>query len=112
MADRDQFADVATEVIGEVDHCVVLDIGSRADGNFVDVAAEGGIVPDAGFLVDRDAADHIGTGGDEGAFVDLGVKVCDGFDGHGFLMDQALLRVVSSVTACCHVLRNLSVVVL
>lgn len=83
MADRDEFADVAAEVIGEVNDCVVLDVGAWADGDFVDVAAKGGVVPDAGFLVDGDAADHIGAGGDEGAFVDLGVKVCDGFDGHG-----------------------------
>ena len=83
MADRDEFADVAAEIIGEVNDRVVLDVGTRADSDFVDVAAEGGVVPDTGFLVNRDAADHIGTGGDEGTFVDLGMKVCDGFDGHG-----------------------------
>jgi hypothetical protein len=83
VADGDEFANVAAEVIGEVNDRAVLDVGTRADGDFVDVAAEGGVVPDAGFLVDRDAANDIGTGGDEGAFVDLGMKVCDGFDGHG-----------------------------
>lgn len=83
MADRDEFADVAAEIIGEVNDRVVLDVGARADGDFVDVAAEGGVVPDTGFFVDRDAADHMGAGGDEGAFVDLGVKGREGFDGHG-----------------------------
>lgn len=84
MADRDQFADVAAEIICEVNDRVVLDVGAWAESDFVDVAAERGVVPDAGFLVDRDAADHIGAGGDEGAFVDLWVKGREGFDGHGF----------------------------
>ena len=84
MADRDQFADVAAEVIGEMNDRVVLDVGARADGDFVDVAAEGGVVPNAGFFVDRDAANDIGTGGDEGAFVDFGMKGREGFEGHGF----------------------------
>ena len=83
MADRDEFADVAAEIIGEVNDRVVLDVGAWAESDFVDVAAEGGVVPDTGFLVDRDAANDIGTGGDEGAFVDLGMKGREGFDGHG-----------------------------
>lgn len=82
MADRDEFADVAAEVIGEVDDRVILNVGARAEGDLIDVAAKGGVVPHAGFLVDRDAADHIGTGGNESAFVDLGMKGREGFNGH------------------------------
>ncbi len=82
MADGDQFADVAAEVVREVDDRVVLNIWAGADDDFVDVTAQPRLVPNAGFLVQGDPADHVGTGGDEGGCVDLRGKFGEFLDGH------------------------------
>ena len=49
---------------------IVLDIGTRADDNAINVAAQNGAVPDARFLFERNVADDGRAGNDPGAWVD------------------------------------------
>ena len=82
MTDRYPLANVAAVVIGEVNDGVVLHIGPRADYDFVDVATQGCMVPNAGFLMQGYPPDDVRAGGDEGAGVDDGRKSSEVFNGH------------------------------
>ena len=82
MADGDEFADLAAEVVGEMDDDVVLDVGLGADDDFIDISTEGGVVPDAGFLMDCDTPDDVSTACDEGGGGNFWTEIFVGFDGH------------------------------
>ena len=57
VADGHVIADDAAEVIGEVKDGVVLNIAVMTDGDAIDVAAQNGVIPDAGMVAERDVAD-------------------------------------------------------
>ncbi len=102
VADGDAGADEAGEIVGEVEHGAVLDIGGIADLDTVDVAPEDGPVPDAGVLADGDIATDVRGWGDEGGRVDAGRDTEVSFD--PFLKSHA--RVVPLARAA--IKRNLS----
>lgn len=83
MADGDSFANVTAVIVGKVDDDVILHIGLRADDDFVDVAAQGRVIPHARKFVKGDAADDVRAGRDEGGWVDFWLVVEERFDGHG-----------------------------
>ena len=64
MADGDVIAHQAGQFIGQVEHGVVLDVGMVADDDAVDVAAQDGIIPDAGGRAERHVAQHHRAPGD------------------------------------------------
>jgi len=51
-------------VVGQMDHGVVLDVGMVAHHDAVDVAAQDGVVPHAGEILERHVAEHGGALGD------------------------------------------------
>ena len=57
-------ADVTTEVVGDVQHSVVLNIGTFPDNNLVNVAPQHGVVPDARLLPECHRAKHNRRSGD------------------------------------------------
>ena len=61
---------------------IVLNVRLSTDNDFVDVAAEGGVVPNAGFFVNRDTTDHIRACRDEGGRVNFWTEIFVCFDGH------------------------------
>ena len=66
VADGHPLADGARHAGVGVDHRQVLDIGLVADRDPVGVAAQDGVVPDAGLGPEVDVAEHDRAGGDEG----------------------------------------------
>lgn len=65
MADGDVAANDRAEVVGQVNHGVVLDVRVIADDDAVDVTPQHGSVPDARVIAEGDVADHRGAAGDE-----------------------------------------------
>ena len=51
-------ANITTEVVGDVQHSVVLNIGTFPDNNLMNVASQHGIVPDARLLPECHRAKH------------------------------------------------------
>lgn len=58
VADRDVIADDGRGVVVHVDDTVILDVGILADDDVGDIGPEHGVKPDAGPLLDDDAADE------------------------------------------------------
>ena len=58
VADGHPVADETGEIIREVNHGVVLDVGVMTDDDAVDVAPEHGVVPDAGEISERHITEH------------------------------------------------------
>ena len=58
VTDGDMVAQDARMVVGEVQDGVVLDVGAAADFDAVDVSAQHGAIPDAGFVAESDIAHH------------------------------------------------------
>ena len=61
---------VTTEIVCDVQHGVVLDIGAFADNNLVNVAAQHGVVPDTRLLPKRHRAKHNRRLGDVNSLAD------------------------------------------
>ena len=64
VADGDVIADDAGVVIGEVEDGVVLNLRVMADDDAVDVAAQNGVIPDAGMVAEGDVAEDDARSGD------------------------------------------------
>ncbi len=64
VADRDMATEDAGEIISEVQHRVVLNVRIVADHNAIDVAAEDGVVPNAGVRAEGNIAENNGGAGD------------------------------------------------
>ncbi len=79
----DIFTEMAAEIVRQMDAGIVLYIGALSYGDFIDVAAQSGVVPDIGIFADSHAADNICTVGDECRRVDGGRMFVESFDGHG-----------------------------
>lgn len=58
VANRDVIADYGRGVVVHVDDTVILDVGILADDDVGDISPEHGVKPDAGPLLDDDAADE------------------------------------------------------
>ena len=69
VTDGHQLADERAVVVGEVDDRAVLHVGARADDDAIDVAAEHGLKPHAGFLGERHVPDHDCAAGHKSARV-------------------------------------------
>ncbi len=70
VANGDELA-YARRITGiDMDNGIVLNVGTRADDDAVNVAAQHGAVPDARFLFERNVADDGRAGNDPGAWMD------------------------------------------
>ena len=85
MADGDVFAEIdAVLLLHAVEDAAVLNVGVRADANFMDVAAEDGVHPDGGVFAQDDVADDLGGGVDVAGGGDFWGDVFEGAD-HWFI---------------------------
>lgn len=74
------------EVPLAVEDGAILDVGTGADVDAVDVAAEDGVHPDAGLLAQGDVSKDLGGGIDVAGGVDGGVVALEGAE-HGLSVD-------------------------
>ncbi len=65
MTDRDEFSQVDTVIVGEMNYRAILNIGTGADMNAINISAQHCLEPDAGFFFDGDIAHDVRAGGDE-----------------------------------------------
>ena len=79
--DRHVVADEARQILGEMHHGVVLDVGVAANNDPVDVAAQDGVVPDAGMIADFHIANDAATRRDKGAGMNARGIAIDGDEG-------------------------------
>ena len=70
MADGDKFAEPRLVRRVDVHDGIVLNVGARADGDAIDIAAQNRAIPNARFFHERDIADDSGTGHDVGGGMD------------------------------------------
>ena len=73
---------MAAELIGKVDDNIVLHIRARADGDLVDIAAQGAVVSDTGLRIDCDVPDHVCACSNEGTGMDFRGIGFVGLNGH------------------------------
>jgi hypothetical protein len=73
MADRYKVPKTAGIIIGKMNDGVVLDIRVMANHDAIDIAAENGMVPNAGPVAQGDIADNHGAIGDINAFAEHGL---------------------------------------
>ena len=71
VADGDPVAEDARQIVREMQHGVVLDVGVVAHDDAVDVAAQHRAIPDAGMRAERDVTDDGGGFGDENIFAEF-----------------------------------------
>lgn len=64
VADGDKLTEPRLVRRVDVNHGIVLNIGARADGDSIDIAAQNRAIPNARFFHERDIADDYGTGHD------------------------------------------------
>src|SRR5881397_4015187 len=95
VTDRRAGADRGPAARGDVHDRAVLHVGAAADHDRVEVAAQHGVVPDGGALLDRDVADDHGGGRDERGRVDLRTLALEAEQWHG-LDPRSILGVPSS----------------
>jgi len=68
MANGDPIAQNAGMFIGKMKDGVVLDVGVVSDNDAVDVAAQDGVIPNAGVIAESDVAENDGAARDVNAF--------------------------------------------
>jgi hypothetical protein len=79
-----------------VENAAVLDVGVVADANFVDVAAQDGIHPDADVLAENNVADELGRVVNVARLLDLGSLSHVGAD-HGDSQDSRKERRIADL---------------
>ncbi len=89
MAHGHQLTHMAAKIIGQVDHHVVLNVGTRTDHDFIDVAPQRRVVPDAGLIMQGHPPDHIRARCHEGVVGDFRKMIFITLNGHGHIPAKA-----------------------